>query len=161
MKQEKSIQFKPGVTIIEPPKQITKIHGSSKYTKEIAMDICNRLIQGESLKSICKLKEYPTEVTIFSWLNKGEKDLNGEYGSFLKLYTRAKQEQSEGFIDEIVAIADDPNIDANQKKVMIDARKWTASKLKPQKYGDRLDLNHGAQGSFADMMNDLYKDKEE
>ena len=42
--------------------------------------------------------------------------------------------------------------DINRAKVMIDARKWTASKLKPKKYGDRISKEiSGPDGGPVDM----------
>jgi hypothetical protein len=77
--------------------------------------------------------------------------------SFLDQYVRAREEQAESMADEIVAIADEtpetaPVFDkeGNQlsikldsayiqwQKNRIDARKWTAAKLRPKKYGERV-----------------------
>jgi hypothetical protein len=76
---------------------------------------------------------------------------------FAEQYTRAREEQAETHADEIVSIADetpqtvmvlDKNGEALDIKLdsayiqwqrqRIDARKWTASKLRPKKYGDRV-----------------------
>jgi hypothetical protein len=40
---------------------------------------------------------------------------------------------------EIISIADDPTDDYNSRRVRVDARKWSASKLMPKKYGDRIE----------------------
>ena len=57
---------------------------------------------------------------------------------FATQYARAMDARSEKLADEIVEIADDPDLDPNDKRVRVDARKWIASKLKPKKYGDRI-----------------------
>ena len=41
----------------------------------------------------------------------------------------------------MISIADNQDTDPNRSKVMIDTRKWLASKWFPKLYGDRLDLN--------------------
>jgi 2-polyprenyl-6-methoxyphenol hydroxylase-like FAD-dependent oxidoreductase len=79
---------------------------------------------------------------------------------FADQYARARDEQADTLADEIIAIADEqpeiiPVIDRRTgeliehkldgaflqwQKNRIDARKWTAMKLKPKKYGERVAL---------------------
>lgn len=56
------------------------------------------------------------------------------------LYTHAQESRSEIFADEIIDIADNED-DQLRARNRIDARKWYASKVKPSKFGDRLDVN--------------------
>jgi hypothetical protein len=80
--------------------------------------------------------------------------------TFAEQYARAREEQADGYADEIVAIADEPpqlvtkddgedvevSLDSaaiQRQRLRIDARKWVASKLKPKKYGDKVDHKHG------------------
>jgi hypothetical protein len=63
-----------------------------------------------------------------------------ENESFLAAYTRARADQADTIADQIMDIAD-TEPDPNRAKVRIDARKWIASKLKPQKYGEKLDIS--------------------
>ncbi len=56
------------------------------------------------------------------------------------LYERAQKYRGEIFADEIIKIADE-EVDAQKARNRIDARKWYASKMQPQKYGERIDLN--------------------
>ena len=76
----------------------------------------------------------PSMASIFLWL--------GKYPEFSEQYARAREAQAESHADQIVEIADDDKIDPNHKRIMVDARKWVASKLKPKRYGDKLDLEH-------------------
>jgi hypothetical protein len=55
-------------------------------------------------------------------------------------YARARAFSMDAIADAAMEIADDPEIDANQKRIMVDARKWFLSKLAPKKYGDKLEL---------------------
>jgi hypothetical protein len=88
------------------------------------------------------------------------------YPAFCDLYARAREDQADTLADEIIAIADEqPEIIAvvdkktgaliehkldgaflQWQKNRIDARKWTAMKLKPKKYGDKLALG-GDEGN--------------
>ena len=60
-------------------------------------------------------------------------------------YVRAREAQGELYADQIIEIADNPEIPSDHKRLQIDARKWQASKLASKKYGDKIDLNHGGQ----------------
>jgi len=80
-----------------------------------------------------------------------------KHPEFLEMYTRAREEQAETLADQIVHIADETpettpvfDKDGNQidvkldsayiswQKNRIEARKWTAAKLRPKKYGDKI-----------------------
>jgi hypothetical protein len=93
----------------------------------------------------------PDRATVYRWLL--------EQPQFCDMYTRAREEQADTLADEIIAIADespeinevrdkhgdvvDVKIDSGYvayQKQRIEARKWTAMKLKPKKYGDKLEL---------------------
>jgi hypothetical protein len=124
----------------------------TKYNQAIADAICVRLSQGESLRSIVKDEEMPSQGVVYLWLQ--------QKPDFLEQYTRAREEQADTLADEIIHIADEqPEVIAvtdkktgaliehkldgaflQWQKNRIDARKWTAMKLKPKKYGDKLEL---------------------
>lgn len=118
----------------------------SDFTPEIAADICGRLAGGEPLSTICKSEEMPGLSTVYRWLQSDE--------SFREQYARAREDQADTLADEIVRIADEtpPLVAVGQEgatlvvdgsaiqwqKLRVEARKWTASKMKPKKYGDRV-----------------------
>lgn len=129
----------------------------SKFTQEIADEICERLSEGESLRRICMSEHIPERRTVFSWL------LNDKYKEFHHQYTRARELQAENFADEMSDIADDGSNDymetidgetgailgyklngehINRSRLRIDTRKWIASKLKPKKYGDKIEVEN-------------------
>lgn len=116
---------------------------SVKFSQEIFDEICVRIAEGESLRKICKDDKMPSLVAVWKWLNNSEE--------LVKQYTRAREEQAETFVDEILDIADeskdDTSIDENGKLIInqeviarsrlrVDSRKWIASKLKPKRFGD-------------------------
>jgi hypothetical protein len=118
------------------------------YTEEIAANICASIAEGKSLVSICKQDGMPSTVTVYSWLQKNEE--------FLNIYTRAREDQADTLADEIIDIADDATHDTTvnpetgyecantewlaRSRLRVEARKWVASKLKPKKYSDKLNL---------------------
>lgn len=108
---------------------------SITFSQEVFDEICEQIADGKSLRDICKSDNMPNKSTVFRWLAQDEK--------LRDQYALAREEQGESHADEIVAIADKATPeDVQVAKLRIDARKWTASKLTPKKYGDKLDLNH-------------------
>ncbi|WP_343828701.1 hypothetical protein [Brevundimonas olei] len=92
--------------------------------------ICERLADGESLRSICSDDEMPAKSTVFKWL--------GLIPAFADQYARARETQADSLADDIVDIADNKALEPNDKRVRIDARKWLAGKLRPKAYGDKV-----------------------
>jgi hypothetical protein len=131
------------------PAKGKKIGRPSIFTQDVADTICIRLSEGESLKTITQDEMMPNRATVYRWLAADP--------SFCDMYARAREDQADTLADEIIAIADEqPEIVAvidkrtgeliehkldgaflQWQKNRIDARKWTAMKLKPKKYGDR------------------------
>lgn len=108
--------------------------GVTTYTPELAETICIKLMEGESLLSICKKKDMPSASTVYKWLL--------EIPEFSDNYARAREAQAERYADEIIGLADDTSRDLipfsgaiERSKLQVDARKWIASKLLPKKYG--------------------------
>ncbi len=109
-------------------------------TPEIFDRICERLAEGESLRSICRDEGMPGMSTIFRFL----RDEANE--SARQQYARAREDQADTDADKISEHADMVAaglIDPQAARVAIDAWKWSAGKRKPKVYGDKLDLNHG------------------
>jgi hypothetical protein len=98
---------------------------------QIKTRICLEIAEGKSLRSICLAHDMPASQTVRVWLA-----LDAEFAA---QYARAREEQADYYADEIIEIADTAE-DANLARLRIDARKWKASKLRPKKYGEKLDL---------------------
>ena len=81
--------------------------------------------------------EFPGIATVYRLLRDDEK--------FADQYARAKADQSDLLVDEMLSIADDDtgdelgNTNVQRAKLKVETRKWIASKLKPKIYGDRGD----------------------
>lgn len=103
-----------------------------KYSKALAGEICDRLAAGETLVGICQDTTMPAIQTVQQW--KREKP------DFSAMYTQAREDQADVFADQIIMLADSAE-DANLGRLQVDARKWTASKLRPQRYGDRKQVD--------------------
>ena len=125
------------------------------FDQKVADMICIGLSEGMSLRQILKADTtgvLPAQSTVYDWLLRQP--------SFAEQYARAREEQADTNADEILEIADEmpPEFTDDKgrtyldqtfiqwQKNRIDARKWTAMKLKPKKYGDKLGL-HGVEGA--------------
>jgi len=115
------------------------------------------LSEGMSLRQILKADKagtLPAQSTVYEWLIRQP--------VFAEQYARAREEQADTNADEILEIADEmpPEFTDDKgrtyldqtyilwQKQRIEARKWTAMKLKPKKYGDRVALE-GVEGGAA------------
>lgn len=107
------------------------------YKPEIADEICDRLAQGESLRSICRSEGMPPPSTVRWWV---VDDVQG----FAAQYARARDFGLDEMAEEIIDIADtrtDGHDDVSHRRLQIDARKWILCKLAPKRYGDRTALD--------------------
>jgi len=118
--------------------QVVKTGRPSSYAPDVADTICRELMAGKSLREICAMEGMPGASTVFRWLR--------EHPEFQECYARAREIQADILADEIIEIAD-TEPDPNRARVMIDARKWLASKLRPKKYGDRVELDHKVESN--------------
>ena len=126
----------------------------SKYSEKLADEICARLAEGQSVRTVCRDENMPCMSTIFKWLREKEQ--------FSQQYVRAKQEAADALAEEMLDIADDATNDwmerlgsdgqplgyqlngehVQRSKLRVDTRKWLASKLKPKTYGDRQQVEN-------------------
>lgn len=122
----------------------------SDYTDEKADAICALLAQGWSLRKVIeqgwteyKDIQFPSMATVFKWMRENE--------SFLKQYAQAKHESADAMAEEILDLSDNApraitGVDRSDGarvqavKLQIDTRKFLMAKMKPKRYGDKLDL---------------------
>jgi hypothetical protein len=118
------------------------------YTQEIADRVCAGLSEGNSLKTVCgEIGIHPQRV--FEWLRTKE--------DFLAQYNIAKEESADVLTEQMLDIADDLSDDAQSRRVRVDTRKWIASKLKPKKYGDKVEQNvkHGLDDDLTRLLQEI------
>ncbi len=119
----------------------------SKYTPKLAARICERIADGEPLRSVCRDAAMPDKSTVLRWLG------NDESAEFRDQYAYAREMQADGLFDEALEIADDVSVDWTEDKdgkkvfdhehvqrsrLRVDTRKWAAGKLAPKVYGDKM-----------------------
>lgn len=120
------------------------------YTQEITDRICELLADGQSMRTVCKQEDMPAMSTVFKWLR--------EHEEFSEQYAIAKEESADAMAEDLLEIADTPVmgevktikpdglIEVKQddmlghRRLQVDTRKWLMAKMKPKKYGDKLDM---------------------
>lgn len=124
----------------------------SLYSREFALKICNKIACGKSLVKICQ-EEKISYQTILDWLCRKDEP----YCEFAGMYARAKEDQADYLADQLLDISDyaESVIVGNDKsdnarvqavRLKVDTRKWVAAKLKPRKYGDKIQHEGGDTG---------------
>lgn len=109
------------------------------YTPELADMICGLIADGMSLREICRREDVPGKRQVLRWLAK--------HKEFADLMAEARDMQVDGFVDELVQIADRTDLGPKERRVMIYARERAAAMMKPRKYGNFAKLEHtGADG---------------
>jgi hypothetical protein len=120
------------------------------YTVEKAIEICNLIADGESLRKICERKDMPNRSSVFEWLR--------THPEFVVMYNVARDDQADGVFDEVMDIADDGRNDwmesndpknlgykfnsehVQRTRVRIDTRKWVLACMNAKKYGSKVDV---------------------
>lgn len=119
------------------------------FSEDVIAQICELIAEGKSIRAICKRKGMPAMSTVFKWLSQDEE--------FAEQYARAKDQQADNLFEEVLEIADEAKPETVAvAKLKIDARKWMAGKLRPKKYGDKLELDHhSSDGSMTPVVIEL------
>jgi hypothetical protein len=120
---------------------------SSEDRRAIALEVCQRVANGEYLSAVCKSSpRFPTAQCFWCWRN--------DDPIIFAAYADAQEARAERLADEIVEVADEkPNHFVDEKgreridpgsvahqKLRVDTRRWVAAKLLPKRYGEYLDI---------------------
>jgi hypothetical protein len=136
----------PVVTDITPVAPKKKIGRPSKYTPELAAEICMRLSDGEPLRKICRDEHMPEWRTIYDWLAR-DKELSAQV-------TRAREAGYQAMAEETLEIADNFHLGQievlddkgsrvtiedmlGHRKLRIETRLKLLACWDPSKYGNR------------------------
>lgn len=105
---------------------------------DVMNTVCEAIASGKSLRS--QLAEH--NITNGSFFRAIEAN-----SAWAEQYTRAREAQADTLADEIVDIADDSagDTDPASRRLRVEARKWTAAKLRPKRWGDNVNINHGGE----------------
>jgi len=140
---------------------MAKVGRPSKYTQELGAQICFELSQGKSLRTVCLNDWCPDGATIFRWLADNQ--------TFREQYARATEERTEAHSEMLLEIGDDAIEAAHESdpkaanavvsgfKLKADNIKWSMSKMKPKKYGDKIDMTTNGKDLPSPIYNGSFK----
>lgn len=107
---------------------------SSGYTEEIANRICERMIEGEDIVTICKDPEMPSRRTVYRWMD--------EHPEFDTQCARAREGLADFEANQIALIATKCTPEsAPADRVKLSALQWLASKRAPKRWGDKIEID--------------------
>tara|TARA_A100000164_G_C21820725_1_gene730218 strand:+ start:494 stop:955 length:462 start_codon:yes stop_codon:yes gene_type:complete len=134
--------------------------------------IIEMLSEGFSLKKILDdNKEFPRRPIVYQWLNAEHKNYDKE---FFNNYVRAREEFADTVFEDILNIADDNREDIRmtengavvnhdniqRSRLRVDARKWVLARMKPKKYGDKIDVTSDGEKVESSQINVSYNGKD-
>lgn len=140
------------------------------YTEPVAEKILHRLMNGETLKGICRDEYMPPDSTVRLWA------LDDREG-FAARYARAREIGYHVMADDLVEIADTPVIGEKRKtdeqgneevttgdmiehrRLQVDTRKWMLARALPKIYGDKLNVDANVRSTI--LVRDRFDDEAE
>ena len=127
--------------------------GISKYTDELAEEICTRIANGEPLRAICRDDHMPNWTTVYAWINADPE--------LAQRIARARELGADAIAEDTITIIDTPpervdtptgsKIDPGYvqwQKNRVEQRLKLLAKWQPKKYGERVD-HTSSDGSMS------------
>jgi len=103
----------------------------STFTPELGEEICWRLANGESLKSIGMDPQMPSSATVLYWVRR--------YPDFGEAYAQARQMMGESLGDMALEVAMSTNpAEVSADRLRVDTIRWMAARQAPKKYCERV-----------------------
>jgi len=117
----------------------------SKFTPELAAEICRRVADGKSLRTVCASKGMPGRRTVHTWL--------AADSEFRAQYAVARDYMVDALAEEALHLARTATAaNAHARRLYVDAVRWYVGKVAPKKFGDRLDMNVTGQVTVGDAI---------
>lgn len=105
--------------------------------------IIEEITHGKSLSSAIRQENMPTLATVMKMIK-----TNPDYQ---EAYKQAIEDRADRLVEEIIELSDEQIPEhleggaasawVQKRRLMVDTRKWVASKMKPKVYGDRIDVS--------------------
>ena len=120
----------------------------SKKTPEIVGRFLEAIRSGRSAAQACKAEGMPSTQTIINWTESDPE--------FAAAYEKAKEERG-NYYGELVAEISLAGLQGKYKdsamlRAAIDGLKWSAARMAPKGFGDRMQVEHSAESSYVDAL---------
>lgn len=122
----------------------------SKYTPELAEELCDRLSRGETLEDICRDPKMPTSRTVNNWKNDPARP------EFASAIARAREDGEMVIANNLRRTARGEkgysSGDVARDKLIIDSDFKLLAKWNPKKWGEKASLEHtGPDGGALEV----------
>lgn len=115
------------------------------YNEDLAIEICNHISGGKSLRSFCVKDDAPHVSTVCRWIIK--------HPQFREQYTHAREAAGYAHADGIIEIVEmlrGEGVEPQVAKVMMDGLKWAAERMAPKAHSAQQKIDHSSSdGSMA------------
>lgn len=103
-----------------------------RYSDDLAARIVEFHASGKLIAEICDMDGMPHRATISRWAQ--------ERPAFRQALDEARKLCADALAEQAIAIVDTEK-DPARARVRADARRWQAAKMKPEAYGEKIDVN--------------------
>ena len=136
--------------------------GSVRYSAAVALELCEQIASGQTIRGIIARPDMPCWKTIQQWLLR--------HSDFAEKYRTAQALKADWEFDGLAELEDrlmEPRkidgidtprwIDPQAMRVAIDSKKWRLAKMKPSSYGDHRhqQVTVSVGNSFARLLQSL------
>jgi hypothetical protein len=130
-----------GKELANAARELTRTKGRppSVYRPELAIEICERVAEGETLRQICQSDGMPTATTFRRWVVAEE--------PLREAWHAARELKADTLFDEALdmarAVAEEPGTTQRLRgyDLAMQQLRWSAGKLNPAKYSERSQLS--------------------
>jgi hypothetical protein len=122
------------------------------YTEELGDEINRLIAEGKPLIAVCE-ELHLAYSTVRRWLSNDEQ--------FARAHAQARKDQADTLFDQIITLSDkthqvlpNGNIvprDPQWAKLQTDNRRWVVGKLDPDRFADRVNVNHSGSINVTGM----------
>ena len=121
---------------------------NSKKSPETVEQFLDYIRNGRSCAQACRQPDMPCSKTIETWV---KTDSN-----FAAAYEQAKEDRGTYYGELVAEVAlaglQGKYKDSAMLRAAIDGLKWSAARMSPKAFGDRINVDHGAQTSYIDAL---------
>lgn len=165
---------------------IARMSERIKFTEELGEEICCRIVEGETLKSICQDEHMPRLADCYVWNRGGY----GAPQAYVNAYARSRLDSAHTYGDEIIEISDSSDEEINQavenketkvlletgssrlakiagfkqrresidsRKMRISTREWLMARINRSAYGDKIAITDETPSTQVRKTVDLEK----
>ena len=121
---------------------------NSKKTPETVEQFLDYIRNGRSCAQACRQPGMPSSKTIESWVKADS--------AFAAAYEQAKEDRGTYYGELVAEVAlaglQGKYKDSAMLRAAIDGLKWSAARMAPKAFGDRINVEHGAQTSYVEAL---------